>query len=131
MPSPWPADAAVPRLKGAARPSDDQPALAGNTTIAIIATDAVLTKPQAKRLAAMAHAGMARALYPAHTPFDGDLVFALATGRQPLAGLPDFADLGIQGANALARAIARGVHAATARPGDLQSCWQDIAGRHT
>ena len=51
-----------------------------NTTIAIIATDAVLTKAQAKRLAIAAHDGFARALWPSHTPLDGDLVFALSTG---------------------------------------------------
>ena len=51
-----------------------------NTTIAVIATDAVLTKAEAKRLAIAAHDGFARALWPAHTPLDGDLVFAVATG---------------------------------------------------
>ena len=51
-----------------------------NTTIAIIATDAKLTKPEAKRLAVAAHDGFARAIWPAHSPVDGDLVFSLATG---------------------------------------------------
>ena len=51
-----------------------------NTTIAIIATDAVLTKAEAKRLAVAAHDGLAHAIWPSHTPLDGDLVFALATG---------------------------------------------------
>jgi L-aminopeptidase/D-esterase-like protein len=46
----------------------------------VIATDAILTKAEAKRLAIAAHAGFARAIWPSHTPFDGDLVFALATG---------------------------------------------------
>jgi hypothetical protein len=51
-----------------------------NTTIAIVATDARLTKPAAKRMAIAAHDGLARALVPSHTPMDGDLVFAAATG---------------------------------------------------
>ncbi|MEM7709943.1 MAG: P1 family peptidase, partial [Pseudomonadota bacterium] len=55
------------------------------TTIAIIATDAALTQAQATRLAIAAHDGMARAIVPSHTPLDGDLVFAAATGAQPLA----------------------------------------------
>lgn len=112
LPSPWPADATLPRLKGHAPQSaagDAQPL--GNTTIAIVATDATLTKAEAKRLAVMAHDGLARALYPAHTPFDGDLVFTLSTARRPA---PPMIALGIAAANTLARAIARGVHAARA-----------------
>lgn len=83
------------------------------TTIAVIATDAILTKAQARHLAVMAQDGMARAVYPAHTPLDGDTVFAAATGRVPL---PDphhaLAELGLMAANVLARAIARGVYEA-------------------
>ena len=56
-----------------------------NTTIALVATDAMLTKAQAKRLAIMAHDGLARAIYPVHTPLDGDIVFAAATCKQALA----------------------------------------------
>ena len=56
-----------------------------NTTIALVATDAILTKAQAKRLAVVAHDGLARAIYPVHTPLDGDIVFAAATGKRPLA----------------------------------------------
>src|SRR5262245_61573591 len=56
-----------------------------NTTLAIIATDAKLTKGQAKRLAIMAQTGLTRAIYPVHTPLDGDLVFAAATGQKLLA----------------------------------------------
>ncbi|MDR3372968.1 MAG: P1 family peptidase [Ancalomicrobiaceae bacterium] len=125
-PYPWPDDATLPRLKGAARPTPE--AVLANTTIAILATDATLTKAEAKRLAVMAHDGFARALYPAHTPFDGDLVFALSTGRCPLGGIAELVELGIAGANVLARAIARGVHAATPAEGDLVPCWSERNG---
>ena len=125
-PHPWPDDATEPRLKGVARSAPDSAAHA-NTTIAILATDATLSKAEAKRLAVMAHDGFARALYPVHTPFDGDLVFALSTGRRPLGGIAELVELGIAGANVLARAIARGVHAATAAPGDLLPTWRDRA----
>jgi D-aminopeptidase len=96
-----------------------------NTTIAIVATDASLTKAQTKALAVMSQNGLARALYPAHTTLDGDTVFAAATGRQPLADpIIDLAELGALGANVLARAVARGVFAATALPGGPPS-WHD------
>lgn len=101
-----------------------------NTTIAIVATDAVLTKAQARRLALAAHDGLARALRPVHAPLDGDVVFAAATGR---AGAPSDAfaltELCATAADVLARAIARGVHAATALPlpGALPA-WRDRFG---
>ena len=53
-----------------------------NTTLVAVVTDAVLTKPQAKRLAMIAQTGMARAIYPVHAPLDGDVVFAAATGAK-------------------------------------------------
>src|SRR5690606_28405979 len=67
----------------------DRPPLKGlppgaNTTIAVVATDAVLTKAQCKRLAVMAHDGYAHAIWPVHTPLDGDTIFAAATGAKPL-----------------------------------------------
>lgn len=96
----------------------------GNTTIAIVATDAVLTKVQCKRLAIVAHDGLARAIVPAHTPYDGDLVFALATGRRPLSDpAQDNMLLGHAAGHCLARAIARAVHAATPEPGDILPAW--------
>jgi L-aminopeptidase/D-esterase-like protein len=83
---------------------------AENTTIAVLACDAVLTKAQARRLAIMAQTGLARAIRPAHTPLDGDMVFALATCQKPLGDpVRDLALLGGHAANCLARAIARGV----------------------
>lgn len=94
------------------------------TTIAVVATDALLTKPQAHRMAVAAHDGMARALVPSHTPLDGDLVFAAATGLHPLQDpVCDLFQIGHAAATCLARAIARGVYLAQAQPGDLQPSW--------
>jgi L-aminopeptidase/D-esterase-like protein len=80
-----------------------------NTTIAIVAADAVITKSEAKRIAIMAHDGMARAIRPMHTPFDGDTIFALATGRRPLAEPRErtLSHLGSIAADTLTRAIGR------------------------
>ena len=90
--------------------------LGANTTLAVVATNAALTKAQARRIAIMAHDGMARAVRPAHTPFDGDTVFCLATGDKPLPKLADHAlmTIGALAADGVARAIARAVFAATA-----------------
>ncbi|MEI4473289.1 P1 family peptidase [Frigidibacter sp. MR17.24] len=100
------------------------------TTIAIVATDAALTQAEAQRMATAAQDGMARALVPSHTPFDGDLVFAAATGARPL-GDPgtDLFRLGHAAAICLARAIARGVHLARPAAGDPLPCWQDRLSR--
>lgn len=94
-----------------------------NTTIAIIATDATLTKVECQRVAVAAHDGMARAIVPAHTPHDGDLVFALSTGT---GGAGDPLQIGHAASLCLARAIARGVYAATPAPNDLIPCWSDF-----
>ena len=95
------------------------------TTIAIVATDARLTRAQVQRMAVAAHDGMARALVPSHTPLDGDLVFAAATGARDMADpLTDGFQLGHAAATCLARAIARAVFLARPMPGDLQPCWQ-------
>jgi len=101
-----------------------------NTTLVVVATDAILTKAQANRLAVIAQTGMARAIYPVHSPLDGDTLFAAATSRRPLAD-PVFslAQLGTLAANVVARAIARGVFAADALPGDSLPSWQDKFGR--
>lgn len=94
------------------------------TTIAIVATDAALNQAQAQRMAIAAHDGMARALVPSHTPLDGDLVFAAATGARPLTDpLAETFALGHAAASCLARAIARAIHAARPLPGDLQPAW--------
>ena len=117
-PASFPPEALMPRTKGSAQVS---------TTLALVATDAILSKVQAKRLAVMAQTGMARAIYPVHTPLDGDLVFTAATGRRALRDpLLALSELGTLAANTLARAIARAVHEATALPfaGALPS-WRD------
>jgi D-aminopeptidase len=93
----------------------------GNTTIAVVATDASLTKADCQRMAVTAHDGIARAVVPAHTPHDGDLVFALSTRARP--GPADTYTLGMAAAHCLARAIARAVYHATPAPDDLLPCW--------
>ena len=120
--APPPRDALSIRLKGGVRE---------NTSIALVATDATLTKAQAKRLASVAHDGLARAIYPVHTPLDGDIVFAASTGKRPLAlPLYAFAELGALAANVLSRAVARAVYEATALPfaGALPD-WKDKFGK--
>ncbi|MDZ4370889.1 MAG: P1 family peptidase [Phenylobacterium sp.] len=110
----------------AKRPADGR-----NTTIACVATDAVLTPAQAKRFAIMAQDGFARAIRPVHAPFDGDVVFALSTGRRPLADPADYtvARLGALAADTLARAVARGVFEAKAWPDAYVPCWRDLPTR--
>lgn len=116
LPSPLPPDAIDIRLK-----FDE---FGASTTIAVIATDAVLTKAAAKRLAIAAHDGFSRAIWPAHTPGDGDLVFALATGTSGIVLDERGAlDLSAAAAATMARAIARGIHAATPAEGDLYPAW--------
>lgn len=85
-----------------------------NTTLVVVATDAVLSKAEAQRMALMAHDGLARAIRPVHTPFDGDTVFALATGRR--SGLP-LVVLGSIAAEVTATACARAVQMATSMGG--------------
>ena len=100
----------------------------GNTTIAVVATDAVLDKAQCHRMAVAAHDGLARAIVPAHTPFDGDLVFAAATGQRAPTSPAELASLGHAASLCLARAIARGVWEATPAPGDLLPCFRAELG---
>jgi len=90
-----------------------------STVIGVVATSAALQGGECRRLAVMAHDGIARAVRPSHTPFDGDTIFAVASGatavaaQAPRAAL--VARLGSAAADCLARAIARGVHEAQAR----------------
>jgi len=119
FPAPLPAGAHAVHLKGDVR---------ANTTPCIVVTDAILTKPQAARLAVMAGAGMARAIHPVFSPLDGDVIFAAATGKRPLVDpVLDLARLGAAAADCLARAIARGVYEAKSLPGGLPS-WRDKFG---
>ncbi len=90
----------------------DRPEAGANTTVAVVATNAALDPAQARRVATMAHDGIARAVWPAHTPFDGDTVFALAMGDGPRGGAAQVAEIGTMAADCLSRAIARGVYAA-------------------
>ncbi|MBI2912814.1 MAG: P1 family peptidase, partial [Chloroflexi bacterium] len=94
-----------------------------NSTIGVVATDAVLTKEGAYRLAVMAQAGLTRAIRPAHTPVDGDTIFALATGHTPARRggrnqiETDVLQLGALAARAVERAILRAVTTATGLAG--------------
>ncbi len=103
---------------------------AENTTIALIATDAKLNKAQCNRLAVMAQVGLARAIYPVHTPLDGDVVFSAATGAKLLADpFYGLAELGMIAANVMARAIARGVYEGKALPfPNALPSWRDRFG---
>jgi L-aminopeptidase/D-esterase-like protein len=84
-----------------------------HTTVGVVATNARLSKPEAAKLAALGLVGFARALSPPHTAFDGDTLFALSVGEIGA----DLTRLGLAAADAVARAIARGVRAATSLPG--------------
>ena len=95
-----------------------------NTTIAIVATDAPLTKTECYRLAVTAHDGMARAIVPSHTPLDGDLVFGVATGPTTGVDPTTFSSIAAAAAVCLSRAIARAVYEATPAEGDLLPTYQ-------
>ena len=121
LPQNFPPAALEPVTKATARAS---------TTLVVVATDVALTKAEAKRLAVMAQSGLSRAIYPVHSPLDGDVLFAASTARRPLVGdLVGLTELGTLAANVVARAIARGVFAATALsvPGAMPS-WNDRFG---
>jgi len=94
------------------------------TTIAIVATDAALDQAQLTRMAIAAHDGIARAIVPSHTLFDGDLVFAVSTGVKATSGPSELLDIGHAAATCLTRAIARGVYLAEMHPGDIYTSWQ-------
>lgn len=116
-------EARILRLKG------DAPE---NTTIGIVATDANLTKAQAKRLALVAQDGLAMALHPAHAALDGDTIFAAATGTalEP-PSMRDLTELGAVAASCVARAIARAIYEAEPLPfaGSLPSWKQKFGTR--
>lgn len=109
------------------QPVPPNPGARGATTIAVIATDIRLTQAQAKFLAVAAHDGIARSIVPAHTLYDGDLIFALTTAaREPATDEPDLYALSHAAATCLARAVARGVHAARSVKGDLVPDWHSV-----
>jgi L-aminopeptidase/D-esterase-like protein len=124
LPQQFTPDMLAMRIKGAPAATSVE-----NTTLAVVVTDAILTKPQAKRLAMIAQTGFARAIYPVHAPLDGDVLFAAATGEKPIDPLFGLTELGMVAANVVARAIARGVYEATALPfpGALPA-WKDRFG---
>src|SRR5437764_8207058 len=124
LPASFTPDMLSMRIKGGAAATSVE-----NTTLAIVVTDAELTKPQAKRLAMIAQTGFARAIYPVHAPLDGDVLFAAATCEKPVDPLVGLTELGMVAANTVARAIARGVYEATALrfPAALPA-WKDRFG---
>src|SRR5438876_5561136 len=97
-----------------------------NTTIAVVATNAPLDRSGCRRLAIMAQDGLAQAIRPAHTPFDGDTVFALSTGTGVAIGPEPLARLGAAAASCLARAIMRAL--AAAEPLGGYPCWRQLWG---
>lgn len=105
----------APQAGGGVTSLDTRPSLpetpGTQTTIGVVATDAALTRAEAQRVAMMAQDGIARALVPAHTPFDGDTLFVLATGRKklPKPRAQALCHLGAAAADTVTRAIARGV----------------------
>jgi L-aminopeptidase/D-esterase-like protein len=122
LPHPLPDDVTRVVVKRHARAGE-------STTLAVVATDARLTKTEANRLAVMAHDGFAHALWPAHTLYDGDIVFALATGGSGRTPSPaEMVELGAAAAAAAARAIARGIFAATPAEGDPLPTWRQRYG---
>lgn len=111
LPPAFTADMHAMRLKGGPAATSIE-----NTTLAVVVTDAILTKAQAQRIAMIAQTGFARAIYPVHAPLDGDAVFAAATCEKPVDPLYGLTELGAVAANVVARAIARGVYEAEALP---------------
>ena len=124
LPPAFTSDMLAMRLKGGVAASSQE-----NTTLAVVVTDATLTKAQAKRLAMIAQTGFARGIYPVHAPLDGDVLFAAATCEKPIDPLVGLTELGMVAANVVARAIARGVYSATALPfPDASPAWSDRFG---
>lgn len=124
-PEPIPPAASDVRLKYRDMDLDDLPLERSNTTIAVIATDAVLSKAEAKRIAIAAHDGFSRAIWPTHTPGDGDLIFALSTAKsEQHPDGNDFIDLCAGAASVMSRAIARGVYEAVSADGDIMPSWR-------
>lgn len=108
----------VPQTKGAREA----------TTLVIVATDATLDQAQLTRVAVAAHDGIARAIVPSHTLFDGDIVFAVSTTAGRGAKASDLLEIGHTAAICVARAIARAVFEARSHVGDLMPTWQALYG---
>jgi L-aminopeptidase/D-esterase-like protein len=125
-----PPTAGVPLDPDLPPPAGPMAQAGANTTIGVVATNAVLNKAEAQRVAIMAQDGFARAVRPAHAPFDGDTLFVLATGTHALGEPRPYAlaRLGALAADCVARAVARGVYEA-ASLGPWRS-WRDSNGAH-
>ena len=95
--------------------ASNEPQSGANTTLGVVATNATLTKAEATKVAQMAQDGLARTIYPAHTPGDGDTVFSLAMGT--FSGAASLSTIGALAADVMAEAILRAVRAATGIPG--------------
>ena len=94
------------------------PASPSNTTLVVVATDAILDRDAALRVAIMAQDGLVRAIRPIHTPFDGDTVFVISTGKRQLPDTPEtLMNIGAMAAGATARALTRGVYEAESLAG--------------
>ncbi|MDH4138928.1 MAG: P1 family peptidase [Anaerolineae bacterium] len=94
-----------------------------NTTLAVVATNAYLTKEAANKVAQMAHDGLARSIRPVHTMFDGDTVFVLATGKPPKkGGGADPSVVGTAAAEVLAQAVVRAAQQARSLGGVPAAC---------
>lgn len=100
-------------------------AVGDNTTLGIVATNLTLSKPQVTKVAQMAHDGLARAIDPVHTPYDGDTIFAAATGKS--ASPMDTSVVGALAATLMAKAVGRAVRAAAGLPGC--PAWRDVLGQ--
>jgi putative pantetheine hydrolase len=100
-----------------------------NTTIGIIATDAALSKAQCTKLAAVGHDGLARALNPVHTLFDGDTLFAVSTATAPAPDLFGFQEILAVCADVVTRAVVRGLLAAqgVSTPAGTWASYPEIA----
>ncbi|MGY6696276.1 MAG: P1 family peptidase [Roseinatronobacter sp.] len=101
------------------------------TTLAIVATDAALDQSQLTRMAVAAHDGIARAIVPSHTLFDGDIVFAVSTGTRPLTDDAALLDISHSAAVSLSRAIARAVYLAEPMADDHLPAWRSLYDRQT
>jgi L-aminopeptidase/D-esterase-like protein len=112
-------------------PPQSESTPARNTTIGVIATDAILTRAQAHKVAQMAHDGMARAIRPSHTLFEGDTIFCMATGKRKLPEVSGYygpvharavSDIGHEAADCMSRAIIRAILTAKSMAGMTAFC---------
>jgi D-aminopeptidase len=124
------AHAGLVPLEASGRTKREYLSATSNTTIAIVATDAILDKAQLKRLAVAAQDGIARAVTPSHSLVDGDLVFSVSTGARAVVDpIFDMIALGHAAAVCLSRAVARAVYEATPAPDDMFPTWSQTFGR--